>query len=559
MDGKVAFVGELSKPEKTSTLTAWATDLNLDEQAWVTLHAEEVRKPADAFWYVMETLTSSSHWNRTIFSITPVTFELVHHHDFSIESSGTGAGPGGPSEGLRYHALRHLLRKSPAPIGGIPADIICKDASDISEPIEIGEKSMGGRCFDAHEWTAQWIEQKRHVAVFGLCIPQHVVTPENPRALRYWPFQYPKVRCYRFVFEESRSEMQSDDAGNSKETASGVLYYQVVPLGEEARSKRQFETLIRHAKPSAVKLTTLVRKRMQHFDINLKASTYVKRVLHDNLLSESRFRRRYDAMKVKYSFWVERWTECTDPVKFVYEEMSIAAYLCALWEVEREEEGTDRLQTFIDCGCGNGFLVYLLISEGHKGVGIDLRKRDIWDRYPEHVTASLRNEYLDPLSFDCSSFDWIIGNHSDELSPWLPVIAARSQHAITERMEVETPKGTIDGGDISHPLRRARPRVFILPCCFFDFDGKKVAFGRTRRTLGVSAPHGTGKYEQYYRWIAQILRAFGFAVEYENLRIPSTKYVSLIGRFIQNENRTTESVVKEMTNLLLLDASQSRL
>ena len=35
-----------------------------------------------------------------------------------------------------------------------------------------------------------------------------------------------------------------------------------------------------------------------------------------------------------------------------------------LWEREREEQGLTRKQSFVDLGCGNGLLVYLLTSEG---------------------------------------------------------------------------------------------------------------------------------------------------------------------------------------------------
>ena len=40
-----------------------------------------------------------------------------------------------------------------------------------------------------------------------------------------------------------------------------------------------------------------------------------------------------------------------------------------------------RLQTFVDLGCGNGLLTYILMSEGYNGIGIDLRKRKIWDLF----------------------------------------------------------------------------------------------------------------------------------------------------------------------------------
>ena len=41
-----------------------------------------------------------------------------------------------------------------------------------------------------------------------------------------------------------------------------------------------------------------------------------------------------------------------------------------LWEVEREELGEpQKKQSFVDLGCGNGLLVYLLASEGVSGRG----------------------------------------------------------------------------------------------------------------------------------------------------------------------------------------------
>lgn len=524
-------VGSLQLPHGSAYLTARPTDC-FDDEAWVELGGIYTSATSEAFWYVMSCFTHESHWNRTIFDMTLTGDEFVPSNS-SLQTEGASSPSRSPqrekfpSKEWRYNAIRTLSRKTPAPIGG---------GKDGTQPT-----------YTANEWTAQFIDSRAtndiHNAVFGLVIPESVITPDNPRAMRYWPFQYPKVRCYRFSY------------GVGKE--GGTLRYSVVPLGDEACNPRHFETLQRHSKRTAQKLLSTVRKRAESYDPVLKCSTYVKRVVHDNLLTEHEYRKRYDLLKVKYSFWVEKWTECTDPVKFVYEEMGIAAYLCALWEKERREEGLTEKQTFLDCGCGNGFLVYLLIMEGHEGIGIDLQKRNIWDQYPEKVRASLRHEELDPQTFDCSKWDWILGNHSDELSPWIPVMAARCQRKKPDRMMVNLDERTLPDDGPKKAVRRAGPKIFILPCCFYDFDGKKVVFGNTRRTLGVRAASGTGKYEQYYRWIAQIAKAFGFTVEYENLRIPSTKYVSILGRFIEFEDRTDIARVKEMTALLTLDARLS--
>ena len=145
----------------------------------------------------------------------------------------------------------------------------------------------------------------------------------------------------------------------------------------------------------------------------------------------------------------------------------------------------------MDVGCGNGLLVYILSSEGHEGYGVDLRARGIWSMYPSHV--DLRVEAIIPGD-DSSTFsvDWIIGNHSDELSPWIPVMAARSSY--------ET-------------------KYFVLPCCAYEFDGQKYQ----RRNCKLSQYND---FLYYMTWISDVC---GFATSVDRLKIPSTKRVCIIG------------------------------
>lgn len=538
-------------PQDTSSLTASPHDnLHAPDPPWISLHTLPTHAPPEAFWHVIEAYTHTQHWNRTIFSIEPQCHLLTDTHTSHTAECQIADVVQGLQPGSRYDCVRTLRRKTPAPVGGEGDD-------------------RGGLCYDAVEWVV-WTapcapdhpdhQSDMHAAAFGLCIPNKVVTPTALRAQRYWPFQYPKVRAYRFSYtpHPPHSIHPPDPTADHNPSQCATISYEVLPLGDvQQADENTFEVMKKHSFNSAVKMLTQLRKRMHKYDSITQQTTYIKRVHHDALLSEAQYRARYDVMKQKYSFWVHQWTECTDPVKFVYEELSIAAYLCALWEKERDEEQLDHMQSFIDCGCGNGFLVYLLISEGHPGIGVDLRSRAIWDKYPQHVTDALKEENMDPTTYDVSPYDWVLGNHSDELSPWLPVMSARCQRPVSKR-PVCTPEPTTFDISPTHQLRRAYPRFFVLPCCFFDFDGKKVAFGRTRRTLGVRVTAGKGKYELYYRWIAQIARAFGFTVEYENLRIPSTKYVSLTGRFIEFEERISDEVIREMTSLLMLDANLSR-
>nr|XP_012328965.1 probable tRNA (uracil-O(2)-)-methyltransferase isoform X1 [Aotus nancymaae] len=210
-----------------------------------------------------------------------------------------------------------------------------------------------------------------------------------------------------------------------------------------------------------------------------------------SLVSIMKYSKAYQELKEKYKEMVKVWPEVTDPEKFVYEDVAIAAYLLILWEEERAERGLTARQSFVDLGCGNGLLVHILSSEGHPGRGIDVRRRKIWDMYGPQTR--LEEDAITPN--DKTLFpdvDWLIGNHSDELTPWIPVIAARSAYNCC---------------------------FFVLPCCFFDFVGKYPR-RQSKKT----------QYREYLDFIKEVGSACGFHVEEDCLRIPSTKRVCLVGK-----------------------------
>lgn len=60
-----------------------------------------------------------------------------------------------------------------------------------------------------------------------------------------------------------------------------------------------------------------------------------------------------------------------------------------LWKQERGNTGKTELQSFADLGCGNGLLVYILSEEGHPGMGVDVRRRKIWDCFPKTVELTV--------------------------------------------------------------------------------------------------------------------------------------------------------------------------
>ncbi|KAM9335961.1 putative tRNA (uracil-O(2)-)-methyltransferase [Symphorus nematophorus] len=210
-----------------------------------------------------------------------------------------------------------------------------------------------------------------------------------------------------------------------------------------------------------------------------------------SLLPVEKYSLMYQQLKEKYKAMVKVWPEVTDPEKFVYEDVAIATYLLVLWAEERAEKSLTARQSFVDLGCGNGLLVHILTNEGHPGKGIDVRKRKIWDMYGPQTL--LEEKAITPSeSFLFPGTDWLIGNHSDELTPWIPVIAARSSYSC---------------------------QYFVLPCCFFDFYGKYQ-----RRQCKKS------QYKEYIDFITEVSQVSGFNTEEDCLRIPSTKRVCLVGK-----------------------------
>nr|CAG8541013.1 7498_t:CDS:2 [Entrophospora candida] len=153
-----------------------------------------------------------------------------------------------------------------------------------------------------------------------------------------------------------------------------------------------------------------------------------------------------------------------------------------------------KLQTFVDLGCGNGLLTYILTSEGYDGIGIDLRKRKIWDLFISKG-AKLHVQTLQPNIITFPNHDWIIGNHADELVPWIPIISAKSSK---------------------------NSKFMVIPCCFYSLSGFKYTFNNKKIT--------NGKYKAYQEYIKEIIEQCGFTLEYDWLRIPSTKNYAMVGR-----------------------------
>ena len=98
--------------------------------------------------------------------------------------------------------------------------------------------------------------------------------------------------------------------------------------------------------------------------------------------------------------------------------------------------------------------------------------------------------------------DWLIGNHSDELTPWIPVMAAATSH---------------------------HTKFMVLPCCPFEFHKKFQ-----RKTSGISV------YRDHLNYVKEVS-----AIEVEPLILYMTlqKYAGRRDvRFCYGRRQTSHSI-----------------
>lgn len=277
---------------------------------------------------------------------------------------------------------------------------------------------------------------------------------------------------------------------------------------------------------------------------------YKKRVNHDLVVPRVAFQNRYIELKKKYSRdLVANWVESTDPMKHVFEDLAVAAFLIELWDSCYKDTDFE----FRDLGCGNGLLVHILILEGFKGKGIDARARKSWKTYPLHVQENLlerlivpgillkphpsmssttpfiarklfqvpefdrKNPSVVPLNkcytFEnlldchkiCTTYDFpastfIIGNHLDELTCWIPLL--------------------------NFPF-------MVIPCCSHSLSGAKIRF--TPRRAGPNNNENCKQVQKVSTYgalvdhVEDLATVMGWQVQKEILRIPSTRNSAIIG------------------------------
>lgn len=126
-----------------------------------------------------------------------------------------------------------------------------------------------------------------------------------------------------------------------------------------------------------------------------------------------------------------------------------------------------------------------------------MRSRKIWNN-EIYRTSNVRlvEQTIEPggTRFE-NGEDFLIGNHSDELSPWLPVLAYKTSHS-----------------------NRHTCGYLLIPCCMFDFTAKF-----TFKQANLS------RVDSYLSYLTRIGESFGFHIHRDKLRIPSTRNVCFVG------------------------------
>ncbi|KAI7218561.1 DUF1613-domain-containing protein [Hortaea werneckii] len=320
---------------------------------------------------------------------------------------------------------------------------------------------------------------------------------------------------------------------------------------------------------------------------------YEKRVHLDQIIPQKRYQDTYTRLKAKYGRQLsEKWVEVTDPGKHVFEDIGIAAFLIELWkdmysnlpkDDEHESKVQEELATglsdtviaeerqdgegrsgkppfpgFVDIGCGNGILVYILLAEGYRGWGFDARQRKTWTIFPPHIQACLQQKLLvpellhpptqeTPEIYHSGVFEpgtFIVSNHADELTAWTPLLAHLNQSAF---IAIPCCSHDLTGSRFRAPaVTKAAKQYQIasetrLPQQEENPDAITDAQATSKPSNTQEAETGTLKkspgqksmpsaYATLCSYICSLSEEVGYIPEKEVLRIPSTRNQSIIGR-----------------------------
>ena len=440
-----------------------------------------------------------------------------------------------------------------------------------------------------------------HLVVY---IP-HTSSPEET------PFYHPRVA--RLAFHHTfRPTMKGDtppDNTNDPTAGTGTLSLSYNPF----ESSPEIDSKLQR---TGLKLLQTIHKHGQG-----QLGGYKKRVHHDRLIPQKSYQDTYARLKAKYGRKLsEGWVEVTDPSKHVFEDLGIAAFCLELWQQmyqvpetakgeQKDQQATGGAEDvagqfkggevkpendtgnqkppfpgFVDIGCGNGLLVYILISEGYPGFGFDARERKTWETFPSEVRQHLRQSLLVPeilrpnndndeepttvndTSIEDAARSWhsglftpgtfIISNHADELTAWTPLLAYLNKSSFiaipccshdlagsrfrapdstkAQKAQQTAAKKQREASERNEhaarlPQQQEAPSAGEADASARDLRLSQAAeIGSLKRTLVHKKM--ASAYSTLCAYVSALAEAVGFEAEEEVLRIPSTRNASVVGR-----------------------------
>jgi tRNASer (uridine44-2'-O)-methyltransferase len=457
---------------------------------------------------------------------------------------------------------------------------------------------------------------EEHLVVY---IP-HTSSPEET------PFYHPRVarlafhHTFRPTMNNDSTATQSNNT-NDPTPGTGTLSLSYNPFQASPEIDSKLER-------TGLKLLQTIHKHGQG-----QLGGYKKRVHHDRLVPQKSYQDTYARLKAKYGRKLsEGWVEVTDPSKHVFEDLGIAAFCLELWQQmyqvpdtargeHKEQQATAGAEDvasqieggevkpksnndtvnqkplfpgFVDIGCGNGLLTYILISEGYPGFGFDARERKTWETFPVEVRQHLRQSLLVPEILrpnnndeetntpnDTSSEDaakswhsglfapgtFIISNHADELTAWTPLLAylnksafiaipccshdlAGSRFRAPDSTKAQKARQTAAKKEERFNNEQQRnehaarlPQQESSSCCSESGSDPNSNPNASEHDLRLSQAAETGSlkrtlvhkkmasaYSTLCAYVSALAEAVGFEAEEEVLRIPSTRNASIVGR-----------------------------
>ncbi|KAF2212421.1 hypothetical protein CERZMDRAFT_20251, partial [Cercospora zeae-maydis SCOH1-5] len=459
--------------------------------------------------------------------------------------------------------------------------------------------------FEQYRGEGEEAEQRQVV----LYIP-HVLKLED------MPFYHPTVSQLAFLHTWRRSSPRSpaqeikdatssehSNVESSESPGTLALLYRLFPD----------EILTTKLSRTALKLLQTIHKHGQG-----QLAGYEKRVHHDQIIPQKRYQDTYTRLKAKYGRHLsEKWVEVTDPGKHVFEDIAIATFLIELWsdmyaapnlpweggvdgeprtengkdgERAKDEQQLPRFPGFVDIGCGNGILTYILLAEGYSGSGFDARQRKTWSIFPDDVQSQLEPRILVPKVFQdayspndstetpshetddsnpfppkawhsgiflsTSSQTWqttkegpfIISNHADELTAWTPLLAYLNTSSF---IAIPCCSHDLSGHDLEGEYDDAQAgaehdSTSTTPNSPTSQPTQIPESGSLRKSLVQQRL--ASAYSTLCSYVVSLATdedlSFG-TVETETLRIPSTRNTAIIGRQRQQRQNMGEGQSEE--------------